>query len=189
MRLPKIILEGDDRLVGLPAMRSRIDAGIPVVGWREWAGLPALGIAWVEAKIDTGARSSALHVNSVEAFEASGRAAVRFDVIGEAETVPWHEALVADKRMVRSSNGESELRFVIRTELALAGRIWPVDLTLTNRERMELPMLVGREALAGRVLVDPDKPWIWGQPVWRDAPRRGRPGRLQGSGRRQGDRS
>ena len=168
MRLPKIILEGDGRLLGFETPRSALGGPVPVVGWREWAGLPALGIAWVEAKIDTGARTSALHVNSVEAFEAGGRAAVRFDVIGEAESVPWHEAPVADRRWVRSSNGEAELRFVIRTELALASRVWPIDLTLTNRERMELPMLVGREALAGRALVDAEKSWLWGKPVWRD---------------------
>lgn len=189
MRLPKIILEGDERLAGLGTAPSALLAEVPVVGWREWAGLPGLGIARVEAKMDTGARSSALHVSSIEAFEDGGRAAVRFDVIGESETVPWHEALVADRRMVRSSNGEAELRFVIRTDLALAGRTWPIDLTLTNRERMELPMLVGREALAGRVLVDAEKSWIWGKPVWRDVARSGRPRRPRPLAGRPGDRS
>jgi hypothetical protein len=107
----------------------------------------------------------------IEPFEVDEMEWVRFDVTGEAENAPWHEAPVADRRVVRSSNGETELRFVIRTELALAGRVWPVDITLTNRERMELPMLIGREALAG-VLVDAERSWLWGQPLLRPKPGR-----------------
>ena len=175
MRLPKIILDGDERLVAFPPEAPTARDPLMVVGWREWAGLPDLGIAGVEAKIDTGARTSALHADSIEAQEADGRASVRFRVTGEAETVPRHEAVVADRRWVRSSNGETELRFVIRTDLVLAGLRWPVEITLTNRECMELPMLIGREALAGRVLVDAQKSWLCGRPVWRDAPRRSKP--------------
>jgi hypothetical protein len=169
MNPPKILLAGDARLAAFPAAEGS-EANAPgVVGWREWVGLPELGIARVEAKIDTGARTSALHAGSIEAFEADGETWVRFDVTGEGENVPWHEAPVADRRSVRSSNGETELRYVIRTELALAGRVWPVEISLTNRERMELPMLIGREALAGRVLVDAEKSWLWGRPRWRPA--------------------
>jgi ribosomal protein S6--L-glutamate ligase len=136
----------------------------------------------VEAKIDTGARTSALHANSIEPFEADGAAWVRFDVAGESESVPWHEAPVADRRSVRSSNGETEQRYVIRTGLVLAGRAWPVEISLTNRERMELPMLIGREALAGRVLVDAEKSWLWGRPRWRPVlPRRVRPAKRRGA--------
>src|SRR5690606_9136743 len=120
-----------------------------VVGWREWVSLPQLGIGRIEAKVDTGARTSALHANSIETFSARGAPWVRFDVTGEAETMPWHEAEVAGRRSVRSSNGESEMRFVVCTSLLVAGRSRPLEITLTNRDRMELPMLVGREALAG----------------------------------------
>lgn len=149
-------------------MPAEPEASAPaVVGWREWAGLPELGIAQVEAKIDTGARTSALHAGSIETFEIDGEAWVRFDVTGESESVPWHESPVADRRSVRSSNGGTELRYVIRTGLVLAGSAWPVEISLTNRERMELPMLIGREALAGRVLVDAEKSWLWGRPRWR----------------------
>jgi hypothetical protein len=183
MSTPKLLLNGDPRLSAFPDRLARERADIIVVGWREWAGLPRLGIARVKAKLDTGARTSALHANSIVAFEAAGTNWVRFDVTGEAETAPWHEAPVFDRRLVRSSNGEAELRFVIRTELLLAGQAWPIELTLTNRERMELPMLIGREAMAGRVLVDAAKSWLWGRPVWRaprarftaDGPRRKRP--------------
>lgn len=168
MPLPKILLTGDPRLLSFPATPQESDGPV-VVGWREWAGLPRLGIARVEAKIDTGARTSALHANSIEFVEADGRPGVRFAVSGEAETAPWHEATVMDRRLVRSSNGETELRVVIGAELELAGRVWPIELTLTNRGRMELPMLIGREALAGRVLVDAARSWTWGRPA---APRR-----------------
>jgi hypothetical protein len=164
MPLPKILLTGDARLAAFSATRLNSGDEPPVVGWREWAGLPLLGIARAMAKIDTGARTSALHANSIEFFETGGQAWVRFDVTGEAETMPWHEAPVTDQRLVRSSNGEAELRSVIRTDLFLAGRTWPIELTLTNRERMELPMLIGREALAGRVLVDAGKSWLSGEP-------------------------
>ena len=166
MPLPNILLEGDERL-GAFFDRAELNRGEGpfVVGWREWAGLPELGIARVKAKIDTGARTSALHANSIEFYEVDGAAWVRFDVAGEGKSAPWHEAPVADRRSVRSSNGGAELRFVIRTKLALGGRSWAANITLTNRERMELPMLIGREALAGRVLVDAERSWLCGQPA------------------------
>ena len=180
MRAPKILLLGDRRLAAF----TRPDPDgteTQIVGWREWVALPELGIARVKAKMDTGARSSALHANSIEPYEHNGAPCVRFDVMGEAENVPWHEAPVADRRLVRSSNGETELRYVIRTALSIAGQTWPVDITLTNRERMDLPMLIGREALAGRALVDPQRSWLCGRPHWRSLePRRAH--------RRSGDR-
>jgi hypothetical protein len=167
MPLPKILLISDRRLAAFPELATDAGDNVLIVGWREWAGLPGLGIARVKAKIDTGARTSALHANSIEPFKVRGALWVRFDVTGEAENVPWHEAKVADRRNVRSSNGETELRFVISTELLLAGRIWPAEITLTNREKMDLPMLIGREALSGRVLVDAARSWLWGRPDWR----------------------
>lgn len=163
MAIPKILRDGDPRLAGFtaPTPSARLPA---VVGWREWPGLPALGIARIHAKLDTGARTSSLHANSIEICHRDGAARVRFDVTGEEEGAPWHEAPVVDRRLVRSSNGEAEMRIVIRTELALAGAVWPIEVTLTNRDRMDLPMLVGREALAGRLLVDAEKSWLWGKP-------------------------
>jgi hypothetical protein len=188
MPLPKVLLDGDERLGAFAkhGKLARSEARF-VVGWREWAGLPRLGIARVKAKIDTGARTSALHANSIEFYESDGEPWVRFDVAGEGKSAPWHEARVADRRSVRSSNGGTELRFVIRTELALGGRAWAANITLTNRERMELPMLIGREALAGRVLVDAERSWLCGQPVFPKAEkpkpvRRKQPARL-GEGR------
>lgn len=182
MLAPKILLDGDSRLAAFPEYSNGIEGGRLVVGWREWAGLPGLGIARVQAKIDTGARTSSLHANSIEVLERDGVEMVRFDVVGEGENAPWHEASVADRRQVRSSNGEAELRFVIRTDLSLGGRVWTVEITLTNRERMEAPMLIGREALASHVVVDPSESWFLGRPDWRSL--RPRPRRKARSGER-----
>ena len=170
MPISKILLDGDRRLAAFPLEPGEPEEEPVVVGWREWAGLPGLGIARIKAKVDTGARTSALHVNSIQTFEKGRATFVRFDVTGESETVPWHEAPATDRRLVKSSNGDTELRFVIRIELRLAGRAWPVDISLTNRERMDLPMLIGREAIAGRILVDAGKSWLWGRPAWRSRP-------------------
>ena len=167
MPLPKILLDGDARLAGFPPAQP-LPAGRCIVGWREWVRLPGLGIARIKAKIDTGARTSALHAKSIVAFERDGEQWVRFDLSGEEADAPWHEARIVDHRTVRSSNGGTEMRPVIRTAFGLAGsRDWHVEISLTNRERMDLPLLVGRQALAGRVLVDADRSWLCGgQPRW-----------------------
>jgi len=175
MRGPTILLEGDSRLSAF-AFRSGYGEGSRVVvGWREWVSLPELGIARVAAKIDTGARTSALHADRIELDERAGGMVVRFHVVGEGDpaATPRHEAPLLDRRMVRSSNGESELRCVIRTLLVLAGRSFDIELTLTNRAGMELPMLIGRAALAGQALVDPEQSWTWERP--RGPRRRKRP--------------
>ena len=162
MPLPKILLDGDPRLAAFPPSPA-LRAGRSVVGWREWVRLPDLGIARIKAKIDTGARTSALHAKSIVAFERAGEPWVRFDLSGEDAGAPWHEARIVDHRSVRSSNGGTEVRPVIRTAFGLAGsRDWSVEITLTNRERMDLPLLVGRQALAGRVLVDAERSWLCG---------------------------
>lgn len=137
-----------------------------IVGWREWAALPDLGIARIKAKIDTGAKTSALHASRIALVEKDGDTRVAFDVIGEgAHRGPrHHEAPLVGRRVIRSSNGEEQERFVIQAMLALAGRRWPVELTLADRTAMELPMLIGRQALGGRVLVDSGASYLWGRP-------------------------
>lgn len=172
MLTPKVLLDGDRRLADFPDLTAADGAPV-IVGWREWAGLPLLGIARLRAKIDTGARTSALHANSIETIETGNGTMVRFDMVGEGETAPWHEAPLTDRRLVRSSNGEAEMRSVVRTDLFLAGRTWPIEITLSNRERMEAPMLIGREALAGHVLVDAARSWMWGRPTSHSRRRKG----------------
>jgi hypothetical protein len=137
------------------------------VGWREWVALPGLGVPWVKAKIDTGARSSALHAFDLEPFERDGSPWVRFEVH------PWQrnaaDAVVAelpvhDERLVRSSTGHTQHRHVVRTEVALAGRTVVTDLTLTRRDEMGFRMLVGRDALRQGFLVDAHHSYLGGRP-------------------------
>lgn len=132
--------------------------GRPVVGWREWVALPELGLPALEAKVDTGARTSALHAFAMDVFEEEGRRRVCFGVhplAGDEQTEVYACADVIDERVVTSSSGHEEHRVVIRTPLALAGRRWPIELTLTDRRAMQFRMLLGRTALAGRLVVDP----------------------------------
>ena len=135
------------------------------VGWREWVALPELEVPVIKAKIDTGARTSSLHVESLEAFVREGREWVRFAVAPLQETtdvVLEREAPVVDRRRVTNSGGVGEERYVIRTALRVGGEGWPVEITLTSRESMTFRMLLGRTALRGRVLVDPRRSYLTG---------------------------
>lgn len=183
MPAPKILRLGDPHLDGFAERGLATRDGLPLVGWREWVGLPELGIVRIAAKVDTGAKTSALHANSLQPFTRNGAAFVRFDVTGEDADAPWHELPVLGRRSVRSSNGESEMRYVVGTRLKVGADVWTIDLTLTNRERMEMPMLIGREALAGRVLVDAGKSWLSGAPARR--PRTTAPRKRTGRTRRE----
>ncbi len=138
---------------------------IPLIGWREWVSLPGLGIDAVKAKIDTGARTSALHTFSLDADYEGGQRVARFAVHplqGDTDTVVWCQAPVVDERNVRDSGGHREWRFVIATELGLADRRWTVEITLTARDTMLFRMLVGRTAMAG-LQVDPSASFLMGR--------------------------
>ncbi len=137
-----------------------------VIGWREWLSLPELGIEAIKAKIDTGARTSALHTFGLESFEEDGRHRVRFGIHplqGKKDPVIHCIADVIDRRRVTSSAGQSEMRYVIYTTAVLAGSRWPIELTLTNRKLMRFRMLLGRAAITGRLLVDPAKSYLTGR--------------------------
>lgn len=134
------------------------------LGWREWLALPDLGITAVRAKVDTGARSSSLHVDSQQTFERDGEEWVRF----ELDTGRYHaphafaEARVLERRKVTDSGGHRTERIFIKTRLQLAGRTWLAEVNLAQRSNMRFPMLLGRTALAGRFLVDPAASFLCG---------------------------
>lgn len=136
---------------------------LPVIGWREWVSLPELGIENIKAKIDTGARSSAIHAFDIETFHQEGKHLVRFKVHpyqrDSIQTVATASPLF-DERQVRNSGGHAELRLVILTPIEILGYQWPIELTLTNRDVMGFRMLLGRQALRQRFLVDPGKSFL-----------------------------
>lgn len=136
-----------------------------LMGWREWVGLPELGIAHIKAKVDTGAKTSALHAYYVEHFERDGRPWVRFGVHplqASLEPAVDCEAPVKDVRRVTDSGGHAEMRPVIETTLLVNGREFRIELTLTDRETMLFRMLLGRKALKRRFVVDSGKSFVLG---------------------------
>jgi hypothetical protein len=127
-----------------------------VLGWREWVALPDLGMPAIRAKVDTGARSSSLHVEASETFWQGDQEWVRFELRAErhAPAVAC-AAPIVDRREVTDSSGHRNLRVFIRTRVGIGGHEHEIELNLTRRHQMLFPMLLGRTALSGRWLVDP----------------------------------
>ena len=138
-----------------------------LVGWREWVSLPEIGILAMQCKVDTGAKTSALHTFKVDAFEREGQEWVRFSVhIDETDLckVQVCEAKVQDKRSVTDSGGNVTERFFIETLLEIGESHYPIQVSLTDRDTMKFNMLLGRTALRkGRFIVDPSKSYLQGK--------------------------
>ncbi len=137
-----------------------------LIGWREWIHLPdLLDGGWIKAKVDTGARTSALHAWDVERFDRDGTTWLRFSLHPrqhDDELVVQAEAPLIEEREVRSSNGEVELRPVVETTLALGGQRYAIELTLTKRDQMGFRMLLGRTGMARHLVVDPGSSYLLG---------------------------
>jgi len=130
-----------------------------LIGWHEWCSLPELGIPAIKAKIDTGARTSAIHAFNIVRRRSHGKDIVYFQIHPlqkNAHLTLSCKAPVIDSRYIMSSNGHKEERYVIETLIHLGDRIWPIEVTLSNRDPLMFRMLLGRTAMLGNVLIDPD---------------------------------
>lgn len=136
------------------------------IGWREWLALPHLGITQVKAKVDTGARTSALHAFDIEYFDEGSSLMAHFRVHPlqrDTDLTIEATAPVLEKRHIRNSGGQAQERPVIETPVTLGKHTWTIELTLTNRDVMGFRMLLGREAVRHRFLVDPGGSYLMGQ--------------------------
>lgn len=140
----------------------------PVIGWREWVHLPQLGDLAVKAKVDTGARSSALHAHKLKHYvDEQGVEKVSFEIwplqdshkMANTFSLPVHES-----RWIKSSNGHTSYRPVVIVNITLMDQTWPIELTLTNRDEMGFRMLIGRQAIRRKMLVDAGKSFLAGVP-------------------------
>lgn len=146
-------------------MSHRSNRNITLLGWREWVSLPALGIGHIKAKVDTGARTSALHAFSNEIYYERGIKMVRFSLHPWQKRTDIEQSCVAeviDQRMVSDSGGHRERRLVIATDVCLDHHCWQTEMTLTNRDNMQFRMLLGRTAIRGRYAVDPGASYLVG---------------------------
>jgi hypothetical protein len=138
-----------------------------IIGACEWVALPDLGIHRLRARVDTGAKSCALHAEAVEVYSEDGRDMVRFNVYtGHPEPDGWHPctARLVGTRRIRSSSGEGQQRITIRTPIVIGHARWDVDITLADRERMRYRMLLGRSAMEHHALVYPARAFLQGKP-------------------------
>lgn len=136
-----------------------------IAGSEEWVSLPDLGLPMIKVRVDSGAKTSAIHAVNISPFQRNGEAWVSFDVYPlqyDGKKVVHCEAPVIDKRTIKSTSGSRESRYVIRTVLKVAEEAWEIELTLANRDSMGYRMLLGREAMRGKMLVDPDSSFLFG---------------------------
>lgn len=137
-----------------------------LIGWNEWCSLPALNIVAIKAKIDTGAKTSAIHAFNIKPYKIERTLMVSFDIHplqrNDKIIVSCH-APVIDERAIMSSNGHREHRYVIMTPIKLGDNVWEIEITLSDRDPLKFRMLLGRAALADRVIIDPHKKLIQGK--------------------------
>ncbi len=137
------------------------------LGWREWAALPELSIDRIKVKVDTGARTSALHAFRIKRYEIDGQQRVKFWIHPQQRNME-HEVLcdasIIDERCVTDSGGHVEKRLFIETPIVIGNELWRIAVTLTDRDTMKFRMLLGRTAIVNRYLVDPASSYLAGKP-------------------------
>ncbi|MDY0387626.1 MAG: ATP-dependent zinc protease [Methanolobus sp.] len=136
------------------------------LGWREWLALPDLGLHAIKAKIDTGARTSALHAFNIKHYMSDDIEMVRFLVHPIQKNQDYYiecKAPIKDQRQVTDSGGHKEIRYVIETDVVIASRHYPIELTLTDRDTMRFRMLLGRSAMKNVIMVDPSASFLHGK--------------------------
>lgn len=137
-----------------------------IIGAEEWCTFPSLGIPAVKARVDSGAKTSSLHAFNIEKFAKNSNAWVRFEIHPlqkDKKISIICEAEIIDKRKVKSTSGISEKRFVVQVPLCIGSDTWDVEVTLTNRDSMGYRMLLGREAMMNRFLIDPSSSFLMGE--------------------------
>jgi len=137
-----------------------------IIGNLEICHLPELGITDLEVRVDTGAKTSSLHVDNIKRFKKNGKPWVKFHLhpdIHSVDSIVECKARISDIRRVKSSNGESQQRYVIKTPIKLGDMTWDIEITLTDRSDMTYLMLLGREGMGDKVLVDPANTFLLAQ--------------------------
>ncbi len=134
-----------------------------IIGSIEVCDLPGLGIENLQIRVDTGAATSSLHVDNIKRYQKNGKPWIKFDIhpdVYNVDTVVECSSPICDVRRVKSSNGDSQERYVIETPITLGGVTWPIEITLTDRSDMSYMMLFGRQGMKNKVLVDPSKNYL-----------------------------
>lgn len=144
-------------------MSLKAKPNYPIIGWREWVELPQLNLSKIKAKVDTGARTSALHAFALRPYTENGQDKIRFDIHPfqkDNKAVITCKANIIDQRLVTDSGGHREKRFVILTDIIIFGMRYPIEITLTERENMLFRMLLGRSAIRKRFLVNSGRSFL-----------------------------
>lgn len=142
-----------------------------IIGSEEWCSFPDLDIPFIKARVDSGAKTSAIHATNIISFSRNSEDWVKFDVNplqNNSKLVRHCEARLIDKRIVKSSSGYREQRYVIKTDLKINEDVFSIEMTLTNRDSMGFRMLLGREAMTGKMIVDPEEKYLLGQPSFEE---------------------